>query len=198
MHDILQTIAVGGYDMASRLPTILAAAGAEPVPGKGGLTVDTNMVILVWVTFFVLFALLYKFAFKRIVDGLDHRETTIRKSLDNADRLEKELAELERQRVEIIAKAESEAKAIIDQARKGAVEAARVIEEKARTDAQIVTENARRDIATARDSARAKLQTDSADMAIGLASKIIGANLDDARNRTLVDQMIGQMQGQTR
>ena len=54
-------------------------------------------------------------------------------------------------------------------------------------------ENARREISEAENSARAQLREESADVAIALAGKIIGENLDDEKNRSLVSKMIGEI-----
>lgn len=171
------------------------ASGAYGAGGEGGGSpVDLHLTIATWVAFIVLFVLLYKFAFKKIVAALDDREKSIQQSLDDADRLKKELAEIDGKRQAILNEAEDKAKAMIADARKAAQEAAHVIEEKAREEAQIQTENARREIAIARDTARAALRKEAADLAIGVASKIVGENLDDSRNRVLTDQLISQMQ----
>ena len=63
----------------------------------------------------------------------------------------------------------------------------------AKEDAQIVVENAQREIRTIREKAEASLKRESAEMAITLASKIIGENLDDERNRNLTDKLISEL-----
>lgn len=161
----------------------------------GGSPVDLKLTITTWVVFIIVFILLYKLAFKKIVGALDDREATIRQSIEDADRLKKEVAEIDAKRQAILNEAEDRAKAMIADARKAAQEAAHVIEEKAREEAQIQTENARREIAIARDSARAALRKEAADLAIGVASRIVRENLDDSKNRALTDQLISQMQG---
>ena len=68
-----------------------------------------------------------------------------------------------------------------------------MIEEKSRKEAQILVENAERDIGKAREKAIAALRKESADLSIALAGKLIGANLDDEKNRTMVDKLIDRM-----
>ena len=179
-HAVIGVPASGGFGAGGE-------GGASPVAGP--LTITT------WVVFLIVFALLYKFAFKKIVAGLDERESSIRQSIEDADRLKKELAEIDAKRQAILNEAEDKSKAMIAEARKAAQEAAHVIEEKAREEAQIQTENARREIAIARDTARAALRKEAADLAIGVASRIVRENLDDSKNRALTDQLISQMQG---
>ena len=89
-----------------------------------------------------------------------------------------------------MAEADNQAKDIIAAARRAAEEAGRVIEEKSRKEAQLLVENAERDIGKARDKAVATLRKESADLSIALAGKLIGANLDDEKNRSMVDKLI--------
>ena len=124
---------------------------------------------------------------------MDERETKIRDSVDNAEKIESELAEIEGKRSDILADADTKAKDILTTSRKGAVEAARVIENKAREETQIMLENAEREINTAQERARATLRQESADLAVSLAGKVIEDNLDEEKSKALINKLIGEM-----
>lgn len=164
-------------------------AGHEP----SVINVDGQMVMWLWVVFFILLAILYKFAFKPIIAALDAREESIRKSVDEAEETRRKLEEVESTRADIIAKADDEAKDIVARGRKAAEEAAKTVKSKANDEAKILIENAEREIEDAENVARAKLRQESADVAIQIATKIVGENLDDAKNRALVDKLINEM-----
>ena len=170
---------------------ILAAGGQDG--GHNPMAVDFGMAIVVWVCFILLCLILYKFAWKPILTGLDKREETIRKALEDAEQAAAELAKIGDSRATIIAEADTKAKEIVATARKAAVEGARVIENKAKEESQILLENATREINAAREKAEARLRYESAELAIGLASKLIGENLDDAKNRALTDRLIADI-----
>ncbi len=152
-----------------------------------------DMVIWTWVTFGILFIILYKLAWKPILSALDQREKDIRDAVDNAARIKEEMEQVEKQRETLIREADEKAKEIVAAARKAAVEASRVIEDRAKDEAKIMLENAAADINAARDTASARLRHESAELAVALAGKLIGENLDDEKNRTLVNKLIAEV-----
>ena len=113
--------------------------------------------------------------------------------MDEADEARKQLQDIESSRDAMIAEADEKAKEIVSEARKAAEEAARVITDKASADSQIMIENAQREISEAENRARAGLRKDSADLAIALAGKLVGENLDDDRNRALTEKLISEI-----
>ena len=74
--------------------------------------------------FLLLLAVMYKFAWKPILAGLDSREAGIRAAVDNAEKITAQLAEIESQRASIIGVADDKAKEIVTAARDAAKEAA--------------------------------------------------------------------------
>ena len=61
---------------------------------------------------------------------------------------------------------------------------------KAREEAQRTTEQARRAIESEKQAAIAELRRETADLAVKAAGALIEANLDDERNRKLVEDLI--------
>ena len=165
-----------------------------PSSGEAGvMTISPMMIGLTWVTFILVTFILYKVAWKPILEALDKREETIRKSQEEAAQIREELRKMEDFRGKSQAEADNQARDIIAAARRAAEDAGRVIEEKSRKEAQILVENAERDIGKAREKAIAALRKESADLSIALAGKLIGANLDDKKNRAMVDKLIERM-----
>ena len=118
--------------MSNHSETIIVPSDqVSPHQTQGFFSPDMNMVLLTWVTFFLLLAVLYKYAWKPILSILDAREESIRKSLENADRIKNELESLDAKCSQLIADAESKATQVIDQSRKAAKEAANIIQNKA-------------------------------------------------------------------
>jgi len=157
------------------------------------LASDTAMVILTWVTFIGLLLVLQKFAWKPILRGLEQREKDIRAAIENADRAKAELTQIQQTRDQILNEAQRQAKEIVDQSRKAAVDAANAIRQKAKEEGQIMVQNALREITEASDEARSTLRTEGAKIAVQLAGKLIKENLNDERNLKLVDDYIKEM-----
>lgn len=154
---------------------------------------DVILVILTWITFFLLLGILYKFAWRRILIVLDDREKLIRRSLEDADRIKEELTGIHETRHQMMAEAETMAGKIIEQARQAAEETSKMIQGRTREEMRILTENARREIAQDTDQARAVLREETARIAVELAGRLIEENLDDEKNRRLVDELIRKM-----
>jgi F-type H+-transporting ATPase subunit b len=167
-----------------------AGSAPEAHGAPGVMDVSGALMGLTWVTFILMTVILYKVAWKPILDGLQRREDVIRKSLEDAQRIRDEMAAIEDVRSRIVSEADDKARDIVETARKAAVETAGVIEAKAREEAQILVENAEREIRAAHDKAVTSLRRESADLAIDLARRIIGENLDEARSRQLTEQII--------
>ena len=167
------------------------ASSASHAPGV--MTPDVTMVILTWVAFISLLIILHKYAWKPILDGLEKREKIIRSAIEHADRAREELAKVEEKRIQILAQANNQAKALIESSRQGALEAVKIIQEKAKEEAKILLENARREINEEKEKAQADLREESAHIAVTLAGKLIEANLDDERNRKLINRIIKEI-----
>lgn len=173
-----------------------AAMAAETTEAKTAadvVTVDFQMIVWTWVVFVLLAIVLYKLGFKPMLEALDKREATIREGLEAAAAARQEMATIEARREALIRTAEEQAKEIVEAGRKAAREAAQSIEDKARQEAQILGENARREIASATDAARASLRRESGELAVKLAARILNDNLDEARNRALVEKLIAEI-----
>lgn len=163
-----------------------AASGAS----SGLLTPEALMVILTWVTFFALLFILQKFAWKPILEGLKKREDYIRKSLQDADKIKEQLAQVETAKLKIIDEAKDKANTIIEQSRKTGNELAVQIEQKAKKNAEEIIINAHQEIQGERESVRQALKKESAQTAVILAGKILKENLDTQKNRDLINQAI--------
>ncbi len=164
--------------------------------GKGGdnpIQVSTPMMGLTWLTFGLLALLLYKVAWKPILNALDQREKQLRDALEEARLTREEYARLDERRKQLIDEADTKARQIIEQARVAAVESAQTIEAKARDEANILLANAQREIKIAHEKAIADIRRESADLAVGLTRKILADQLDETRGRALVDRMLQQV-----
>ena len=154
------------------------------------MSAENILVLLTWVSFFLLLFILNKFAWKPILASLDQRESLIRKSVEEAQQIREQLSKINHKRNQVLSEAEAKAKEIIDESRKAAIEAADHITQKAKGETKILVENAQREIKEATHAAQAQLKMTSANLAIEIASKLIRENLDNKKNKELVNEMI--------
>lgn len=170
--------------------TVAHAGVPSHAEAPGVIDVSGPMMLMTWITFGILAFVLYKIAWKPILLGLDERESSIRKSLGDAAKARAELAEVEARTKQMMAEARAEGEAIVSAARKSAVDLANAVEKRAQEKTLAMTEEAKREIAAATDKARLTLRAETADMAISLAGRIIGENMDSEKNRALTRKIV--------
>ena len=151
------------------------------------MDVTGSMMVLTWITFVLLTAVLYKVAWKPILKLLDLREKSIRDALAQAEAARVGAEETVAKNREILQAAERESQRLVAEARVAAQETARLIREQAEQKTKALVEEAGRDIAAATEQARIVLRKETTELAISLAGKILAANVDTERNRALVN-----------
>lgn len=170
-----------------------AHAGAHQEEASIVLKPDLTLVAWTWVTFAIVVVVLYKVAWKPILAGLDAREENIRGSIDKADEINRKLDEIKATQDSLIAEADHKAKEIVDHARVAATEAAQVVQRGAKEEAKILYENAEREIAAAQAKAQSVLRRESAELAVGLARKVLQEKLDAKQDAKLVDRLVSEV-----
>lgn len=138
----------------------------------------------------ILFILLRIFLFKPINKMLDDRTQSIQKDIDDAERAKKEAEELRQQYEDSISNAKDEAVQIVKNAHDSAETERAAIIRKSHEEADEIVSAASETIENERKRVLQQAHTQIADLAIEAASKVVGANLDDEKNRKLVDEFL--------
>ena len=159
------------------------------------LNPDLGLIIWTIVTFFVLMIVLRSVAWKPLLTMLDEREGRIQDALEQADQARKDAEAAAEENRAALASAQAEAQAAITQARETAERVAQEVREKAQTEAQQMLEQASRTIQQERDKALQELRHQATDLAILAAGRLLEENLDDERNRKIVDEFIDRIPG---
>lgn len=147
---------------------------------------------IIWaiVNILILFVLLRIFLFKPVHKFMDERTASVQNDLDSAKKSKEEAEALRQNYEDTLSNARTEADEIISKAREEAVmEKERIIRQSQEEADQIITE-ANKTIENERKRAMQQAQSQIADLAIEAASKIIGENVDNDRNRKLVDDFL--------
>lgn len=171
------------------LPLRLAVEGAHAEswlldPHAGGLVFWTA------VTFAFVLLALYKMAWGPLLKALADREAAIEGAVRTAEQTR---LEAERIRQDYEAKLESirqEAQSIIDE---GNADKKRIIAEahaQAEKDGREIRARAERDIKLAKDKALAEVKQYATMLGLAIAEKVIGAEVDANRHRTIVDEVL--------
>ena len=161
--------------------------------GGGILSFNTGFAIWVLISMLVFLYIMGKYAVPPIMQALNDREQRIKESLESA---EKAIAKAERIS-EDNKKALKEAEVRAQKIRKEAIEEAELLRaeriEKAKKDASKLLEDARKTIEQEKKQALSELREEVAELAVKSASMILEEELDEGKNKKLVDNFIGDL-----
>ena len=142
------------------------------------------------VSFAILLWVLYKYAFPSILETLESRERKIRESLEQAERHRVE-AERKMQEYETkMAAASREAEAVLAQAKERAQRLLDENDQRLVAEAERIKMDATREIEHERRRAIQEIRTQTADLALLVAEKVIERSLTDADHRRMADEAL--------
>jgi F-type H+-transporting ATPase subunit b len=173
----------------------LAQSGlGEQIKGIGEtFGVDWSHLVAQMISFAVVCALLYFFAYKRVLAMLDERRQRIAEGLANADKIKAELARTEAQRQEVLAQANTHATKLIEEARAAAARVQEQETQKAVAAAEQIIAKARE--AAVADHARmlAELKQEVGRLVVRVTTTVTGKILTAEDQRRLAEETVRQV-----
>jgi len=151
---------------------------------------DPGLFVWTILTFLVLLGVLAKFAWKPLLKMLKDREDLIRSSLEDAEKAQTELANLNAEREEIINKARSKAQSILSE---GKVAASKLKDETlnaAKDQAKSILTEAEKQIRVEKDKAIEEIKSEVVDLSLSVATKLIKKNISREDNQALIDESL--------
>jgi len=146
------------------------------------------------VTFVALLLIMWKSAWKPIIQALNERETKIKESLNAADKAKQDVEQALADQQDLIAVSKKEAQEIIDKSRKSAEMVKEEIIEKAKTEAENMLTNAKREIELSRDQAIEEIQGMAVELSMAATKKLIGKALDKSKHEALIQDSLKKME----
>ena len=161
---------------------------------------DFNYWNIIWsvVNILILYILLRIFLFKPVSKIMNERTHTIQKNLESAEKSKEEAESLKKQYADDIAAAKEEARSILNKAHEDADAERSSMLRKTQEEADRMIADANKTIENERKKVLRQAQSEIADLAIEAASRIIGENVDDEKNRRLVDKFLSGEEGETK
>ena len=157
---------------------------------------DPGLYIWIIVTFLVLMGLLAKFAWRPLLEALEERRESIRKSLDDARQAKAELERLQAESTKILAQARAEAEAIMSRTRSDADRFREELKQKARDEASTLVKNAERQIELETSRAVQQIRQEAVDLSVAIASKLLQRNVTKEDNARLIEETFRQLEAQ--
>jgi len=180
------------------LAALCMASGGELAPPVGQPAGKTpafgNYFVIGWtaVNFFVLLALMYKFAYGPINNMLEQRTNTIESSLKHAEEVKVEVEQMRKETQANLAESRKEAQEIVGRATKAADDAKNEILARAKEDAVNMKSKAEAEIKSATDAAKAELKDTAAALALMAAEKVLGRTITDADHQAMAKQFVNE------
>jgi len=172
----------------------LASIITAPLASESWL-ITPNVGLMVWlfVVFGISVAILVKFVFPRITAALDERRASIDESIDTADRLREEADKVLAEYRERLAEARAQSDEIVQRARQTAESHQAEAKERGKELIAEAAQRAERDIETATKRALDDLRREVAELTIIATEKVTRKTLDDADQRRLVEEALGEL-----
>lgn len=150
-----------------------------------------------WTTliFFMLFFLLWKFAWGPIMKAVKSREDMIRNALDSAEKAREEMKVLQADNETVLRKAREERDKIIRDARLSTERMLAEAKEKSQSEADAMVKRAKELIEREKNSAIAEVKREVAGLAIEVASKVVSQTLkNDAEQQKLIERYLKEIE----
>jgi F-type H+-transporting ATPase subunit b len=164
--------------------------------GGGLLSFNTGFGIWVAISTLVFLYFMNKYLVPPIMKALDERESRIKESLESAEKALAKAEQISKDNEKALREAELKAQKI----RKEALEDAEMMRsekiEKAKQEAEKILVNARATIEQEKQKALVELRNEVAELAVQSASMIIKSELDQTKNKKLVDSFINDLSKQ--
>ncbi len=183
--------------MLASILSILAQAeeGAEELNDAADLYPHWEELAVGALAFAILFFFMWKWVIPRIGTVLEERRVKIQGDLEKAEETrrtaEQELADYRAQ----LAGAREESTKIIEEARRAADQVRSDIEARAERESAAIVAKAQEEIRAERDRVFQELRAEVAEIAVGLAGRVVGESLDPKAHQRLIDEYIDEVAG---
>ena len=163
------------------------SAGAKPNPL---VALTPGLYIWTIITFLLLLYVLAKFAWKPLLKMLEDRENLIKSSLKDAEKAKLELESLTQESEAITAKARSEAQSILAESKSAAEKVKEDTIAKAKEQGIKIRDDAKKQIEVEKDKAISDIKQEVVNLTLSVAEKLINKNLNDADNKSLIEESL--------
>ena len=171
------------------------ASGVSVIASSGGFLIEPGIGLMVWtlLVFGATMFLLSKLAFPRISEALGRRQKAIEESIDTAERTRTEAEQILGEYRERLKEARAQSDEIVQRARQTAETHEGEAKERGQELLAEAAKRAERDIEAASKRALDDLRKEVADLTIMATEKVTRKTLDDADQRRLVEEALGEL-----
>ena len=155
--------------------------------------INIGFILATLINFLILFLVLKHFLFDKVKSIIEEREEYINSQIDEAEESTETARMMLIENERILSSAKKEGKKITASEKKKAEEIYEEIVAEAREEASVILERAKIEIDREREKVEASLKNEAIELAIGISKKIIEENIDEKKNRELINNFISQV-----
>lgn len=141
----------------------------------------------------ILFLILRKILFKKIIDVMDARDADIKNNIEAGEKAKEDGMKFKSEYETKIQDARDEGQMIVDFARKRAEEKSDTIISEARKEAEYIKQKANNEIAKEKEQAFNNIKSEISEIAVLAASKVIEKDIDKAKHEDLIENFIKEV-----
>lgn len=180
--------------MSSSLLGLLQVSDGTTRPPMSPFEVNFGLFFWTWITFGLLFFLLWKFVWPQLLGATEAREKKIKQQLEEAERLNAEAKASVAEQQKLLAASRDQASKILADAKAAAERDHQMAAEKTRAETEEMLARARREIGAEKDRASAELRREAVDLALAAAGKLIGQRLEAVQDKKIVSDYLASLE----
>ncbi len=169
---------------------LFAAEETAEATGFAALGIDWQAFIVQLITFLLVFFVLYKFVFHRIVDVLEKRRKTIEEGVALTGEMQAEKEKLDEEVDRIRKQTRAESDELLSETRDKASLIIKQAEERSQAKADQIMKDAKQRIAEESDKAKRKLEKEMVDLIVSATEEVTRQKLDEDKDRQLVSKVL--------
>jgi F-type H+-transporting ATPase subunit b len=156
------------------------------------LDIQAGPILWTILNFLILLLLLWKVAWKPILNALNAREQSINDALDRAETARHDAERILADNQKALQKADEEAQRVLRESREYSERVRSEAAAKAQEESRRLVEQAQQEIERSKQQALVELRGEVANLAVSGAERILNETLDGDRQRRLVDDYLKQ------
>ena len=154
------------------------------------LGINTQLFIFQLINFAIVAAIVWFMILKPLVGKMEERKKQIDESIDNAKRVETNLAESERQYQIKIDEAKVEANKIAEGAHEEGEKISKMLKDKARNDIELLVAQAKKNIDIDKQEMKQEIKQETAQMIILALEKILSEKFDEKKDGKFIEDIL--------
>jgi F-type H+-transporting ATPase subunit b len=176
--------------LAGEATRVTVALAAEEAEASAGLAINFFWIIVASLNFVLFFVILSRFGFGPLRRMLDDRRARIEQGLRDAEQARRDRDAAESERLAALQEARREANEIVTRAQKVSAETREADIAATREELDRMRQRATTEIDAEKQRAIADLRAEVADLALAAATRVVGEEMTEPRQRRLVEEFL--------